>query len=579
MFNQVFLQKKYSFSLLALVLGGMFCACSDKMAGTSEETEGIVAIADKEIAGVSQKGPFVTGSSIILKETSSDGSLKPTGKEFYATTRSNKGDFKISNINLESQYALLSAEGYYIREYNNEPSSCSIRLDAVSDLEKRETVNINLLTHFEYKRVLKLVKSGKTFAEAKKQASTEVLAAFGVTAEYTSPEDLNIFNYSDADRVLFNVSRIVDYRPNWNTSREDDAEVCPKLQDFVDEFANDFADDGKLSDSIMVEIVADAYISYTWYADMEYVDEKAIRQKEIADPDEAKDHGLADKKSEYDFSKLVMLHYMDVENCDETLWGEYRKFGKPISTDRDIRESEYILCNGFTWEVATQGRIDSLTLKIEHESGTMTDKRDGRKYKTVSFEYDGQKYEWMAENLLYTDSVVKYSKGADRNERLVGSYSWATAMQLDDKYMEDDPTGELDSIHQGICPDGWHISSNKDWAALIAYVGGYSNLYNENWVSSDRKTALAKGIIGVFSDKFDFNLDPMDPKFLETTYHSYSLNRAALYDSAKHGYYDYFDDEGAFLPLDFFELELSFREARAAGTDRYEKGYVRCVKN
>ena len=102
MFGEMNSQKKYSLSLLALVMGGMLCACSDKMAGTSEETEGIVAIADKEIAGVSQKGPFVTGSSIILKETSSDGSLKPTGKEFYATTRSNKGDFKISKSVLAS---------------------------------------------------------------------------------------------------------------------------------------------------------------------------------------------------------------------------------------------------------------------------------------------------------------------------------------------------------------------------------------------------------------------------------------------------------------------------------------------
>ena len=195
----------------------------------------------------------------------------------------------------------------------------------------------------------------------------------------------------------------------------------------------------------------------------------------------------------------------------------------------------------------------------------------------MSFEYDGQKYEWMAENLLYTDSVVKYSKGADRNERLVGSYSWATAMQLDDKYMKDDPTDELDSIHQGICPDGWHISTNKEWVALLAYVGGYSNLFNENWVSSDRKTALAKGIIGVFFDKFDFNLDPMDPKFLETTYHSYSLNKAVLFDDYD-GYYHYYDEE-SFQPSSFLEIEFSVRNARTSGAERYKKGYVRCVKN
>ncbi|MDD5943955.1 hypothetical protein [Fibrobacter sp.] len=182
-----FLNEKKTLTFWALALTALLGACSDmETSGTSEEAEGVVAISDKKIAGVSQKGPFVKGSDVTLKETSKNGDFEPTGREFTTKTISDKGDFKFDGIDLESQYVLLSVEGRYEREHTGETSSCPMRLDAVSNLEKRETVNINLLTHFEYKRVLNLVKEGKTFAEAKKQAAKEVLGAFGVKIDVSS---------------------------------------------------------------------------------------------------------------------------------------------------------------------------------------------------------------------------------------------------------------------------------------------------------------------------------------------------------------------------------------------------------
>ena len=153
-----FLNEKKTLTFWALALTALLGACSDmETSGTSEEAEGVVAISDKKIAGVSQKGPFVKGSDVTLKETSKNGDFEPTGREFTTKTISDKGDFKFDGIDLESQYVLLSVEGRYEREHTGEVSSCPMRLDAVSNLEKRETVNINLLTHFEYKRVLNLV--------------------------------------------------------------------------------------------------------------------------------------------------------------------------------------------------------------------------------------------------------------------------------------------------------------------------------------------------------------------------------------------------------------------------------------
>lgn len=504
-----FLNEKKTLTFWALALTALLGACSDmETSGTSEEAEGVVAISNKKIAGVSQKGPFVKGSDVTLKETSKNGDFEPTGREFTTKTISGKGDFKFDGIDLESQYVLLSVEGRYKREHTGETSSCPMRLDAVSNLEKRETVNINLLTHFEYKRVLNLVKDGKTFAEAKKQAAKEVLGAFGVKIDVSSAEDLNIYNSSDGDRTLYNISRIIDEQPEWNYwhdwySADDDID-CSKLQAYVDGFADDFADDGVLADSIMQDLAGEGYSSAKEWSNMMDVDEDDIKRKDGANPGELSIRFL---KSEYDFGILVFLNYMDLELCTADLWGEYRKLDRAMVLDGERIESGYFLCNGYYWDLTTKEHIDSLKIPVEHESGTMTDPRDGRKYQTVSFNYEGKTYEWMAEDLKYDSKEL---------------YTWTDAMQIDDKYMtevaEDSLIGEK---HQGICPDGWHVSSTEEWDILVDYVGDVKNLLNENWRTSDLDAAFGKDLIGVFYNRFDFNLMPMDTVYLEAYYHSY----------------------------------------------------------
>lgn len=504
-----FLNEKKTLTFWALALTVLLGACSDmETSGTSEEAEGVVAISDKKIAGVSQKGPFVKGSDVTLKETSKNGDFEPTGREFTTKTISDKGDFKFDGIDLESQYVLLSVEGRYEREHTGEVSSCPMRLDAVSNLEKRETVNINLLTHFEYKRVLNLVKEGKTFVEAKKQAAKEVLGAFGVKIDVSSAEDLNIYNSSDGDRTLYNISRIIDEQPEWNYwhdwySADDDID-CSKLQAYVDGFADDFADDGVLADSIMQDLAGEGYSSAKEWSNMMDVDEDDIKRKDGANPGELSIRFL---KSEYDFGILVFLNYMDLELCTADLWGEYRKLDRAMVLDGERIESGYFLCNGYYWDLTTKEHIDSLKIPVEHEMGTMTDPRDGRKYQTVSFNYEGKTYEWMAEDLKYDSKEL---------------YTWTDAMQIDDKYMTDVVEDSVvDEVHQGICPDGWHVSSTEEWDILVDYVGDVKNLLNENWRTSDLDAAFGKDLIGVFYNRFDFNLMPMDTVYLEVYYHSY----------------------------------------------------------
>ena len=341
------------------------CSSSDDkdVSGGASGDMGVVTIADKELAGVAQKGPFVKGSNVVLKETAADGSLELTGREYNTTITGDKGEFTITDIDLECQYVLLSAEGYYTREIVEEfrgfltdeeyeemkSSRCPMRLDAVTDLAKRKSANINVLTHFEYKRVLNLVKSGKSFAEAKRQALTEVFAAFGVDIDAPLAEGLNIFNTTEGDRTLYYISVFIDDERWWGKFD------CSGLQEFIDGIADDFADDGALSDDAMQYLASVAYGYIRENVEAESYDEKSMKEKEKADPGSY--DFLVNKKKEYEFGKALFLNYMGVEQCTEDLKDESRKFEKPIAWHDDngrmvILDSGFLLCDGTSWKIS-----------------------------------------------------------------------------------------------------------------------------------------------------------------------------------------------------------------------------------
>ena len=66
--------------------------------------------------------------------------------------------------------------GYYFNEVSGSLSTSNLSLQALADLTDSSSVNVNLMTHMEKKRVEYLMdNSGKTFAAAKTQAQTEIL--------------------------------------------------------------------------------------------------------------------------------------------------------------------------------------------------------------------------------------------------------------------------------------------------------------------------------------------------------------------------------------------------------------------
>ena len=175
---------------------------------TAEADSERTAISLDSVAGFTQKGPFLKGSTVYLYELSDGRTLKQTNGNFTSKITSDDGHYKFSARDLVSQYAMVIVDGYYRNEVTGEASDAPIRLSALTDMRKRSSVNVNLLTNMEFDRVYYLVTREKmTVKQAKRQAQREILKQFHIELDSnTDAEDMDVFGSTDADAALLAVS-------------------------------------------------------------------------------------------------------------------------------------------------------------------------------------------------------------------------------------------------------------------------------------------------------------------------------------------------------------------------------------
>lgn len=130
------------------------------------------------ISGKVEKGPFISGSTIDLQPL--DASMHALGTTYSSTISDHSGKFSFESKELDVPFAQLTANGYFFNEVNGDLSKGTITLRAVVNLTNQSTINVNLLTHLKYHRILNLIKKGKSFDEANSQSQQELLTAFGL---------------------------------------------------------------------------------------------------------------------------------------------------------------------------------------------------------------------------------------------------------------------------------------------------------------------------------------------------------------------------------------------------------------
>jgi uncharacterized protein (TIGR02145 family) len=138
----------------------------------------------------------------------------------------------------------------------------------------------------------------------------------------------------------------------------------------------------------------------------------------------------------------------------------------------------------------------------------------GQTYKTIVIGTQT----WMAENLNYNVSGSKCGNDytlSDANTTTCDTYgrlyNWATAMNFDASCNSISCSSNIDPKHRGVCPEGWHLPSDAEWNALIAFVHSDNGLASYISGTSDLAGKYLKAANGwnsysgiVNDDKYGF---------------------------------------------------------------------------
>ena len=133
---------------------------------------------------------------------------------------------------------------------------------ALSDAknEPRNKVNVNLLTHLEYKRALYLVHKGYSVYAAKKQADQEIMTAFELPTTIKYSEDLSVFEDSEDDNVNYANASLMMLNLLFLGERND-AEIKAAIDSFIVDFETDGVWDDAETKAAMADYATEIGIS------------------------------------------------------------------------------------------------------------------------------------------------------------------------------------------------------------------------------------------------------------------------------------------------------------------------------
>ena len=133
-------------------------------------------------------------------------------------------------------------------------------------------------------------------------------------------------------------------------------------------------------------------------------------------------------------------------------------------------------------DTVAQEEPKDTSLCADAPAAVLCDKRDGQMYRTVRI---GNQV-WMAQNLNHAvENSWCYRNSLENCSNYGRLYQWSAAMALDKAYGHSAAGDLLGERHQGICPDGWYIPTDKDMEALAHYV-----------VESNKAAGLASEDVG-----------------------------------------------------------------------------------
>ncbi|MBO7414048.1 MAG: hypothetical protein J6U20_10395 [Fibrobacter sp.] len=493
--------------VMAFVLILMFSGCSNDESkqpvgslGGAEEETGIYALSGragdvypksmrltKPSSNEGNEGIRLTakkGVVVVIHELDSL-TLDTTGLVFVDTIDNENGQFAFGKFSLNSPYTLIEiqdsciahdcqtrgvwgSENYrrsipvpcnYDSLYEawgggSMPTSCGILdstkhpipLSAILDVRKHDEISINSLTYLKIPLVKKYFAEGMDFAAASKKAEQELLENFGIYEDLGDFESLESVN-GELSYVLQMMAHITRTR-------------CSNVMGFEWNLAEAMVFYYNISPATVAAlggIVEETYLNTLRMIDYE-----------IGYFLHLKNYGTCTEARENETHNIITI-----PDSEKDLYFGY-------DNDRILRHTTdpimaSIVCRSKKWVPGWK--------KIDYTTGTMVDPRDGKTYKTVTYDWDGVTQTWMAENLNYADTTSTNTDSALKNNLLGNTSCW-----------KGDSSCESFGRYYT-----WMAAMNLDWSSIkmTSYVHDFvideesDNYMDSNYISDVEEMCLA----------------------------------------------------------------------------------------
>lgn len=195
--------------------------------------KGEIKVVKANIKGFVQKGPFVSGSNVLIQEMTE--TLVSTGKSHTLTTSNDFGEFEF-NGDVASPFLEVATTGFYFNEVSGKLVDANLTLRAIVGVDAYKDVNVNVLTTLSKGRIKKLLADGSSFAEAKEKTEQEIIQAFGIAESVNEFSKMDISKEGVSNAVLLAISVVLQ-----------EENTISKFSELLSKLNIDFTDDGLLN--------------------------------------------------------------------------------------------------------------------------------------------------------------------------------------------------------------------------------------------------------------------------------------------------------------------------------------------
>lgn len=386
------------------------------------------------VSGVLERGFFLKPDSTVIQigeRTPPDYWIESWSD--FVLADSADGSFTVTSDGFLGSYAeLYSPQPTSFYDERDSQMVYLPKLLAAIDLSDSGKANVNYLTSMIAQGVWSKMESGMSYKDAWSKSAKALLKCLHMPEDLTDFTHYSLYGKTEGDAMLAAVSILVEKSGMFGG------------------YSNSF-DKDELCNSEVFEGLANMTVGYVYNGTLDSL----RREIESRSP----------KGKVANYEKYLSIFFADLEGYDRCT---------PDIQGKLIGHQDYyyewIVCKDSVWQKAEYSDFD--TTKIFNSSveyGTLVDPRDGRVYKTV----DMGTYTLMAENLRYADSASTenlkgqtwcYDNKESNCESFGRLYSWTAAMDIPKMYL--DSSYSEDSLHRGICPEGWHVATDKELSTV-----------------------------------------------------------------------------------------------------------------